>query len=139
MDRSIIDMADFILNETFKNQSYRNLPPRDGSILLNGWSDDEAFYVEAQLPGFSSETIDLCLTGKELSIKATVENDESDEIEEQDYIIRERPFGSWERTLTFGDDINEAKIEATCTNGLLKIRLPKAESAKPRQIAITTN
>lgn len=135
--RNLMNLTDFILNDTFSNlwspvrqsQGKRELP-------LKGWSDKEAYYVEAQLPGLSEESIDISVSNRKLSIKATINDDSATE---ESYIIRERPTGKLEQVLTLGDAIDSEKIEARYHNGVLKIRLPKAEEVKTRKITINTD
>ena len=136
MDREFMNVANFLLSETPGNQwlALRNILSEE-KILLNGWSDEEAYFVEAQLPGLSEEAIDISIRGKELAIRATIDEDTT---EEKNYIIKERPAGSVERIITLTDDMDATKIEATYVNGILKIKLPKVESAKVRKINVTT-
>lgn len=136
MNNDIIDIADFILNETFSNQcSPLKNEAKENKLLLNGWSNEEAYFVEAHLPGLKEESIDISVIGKELSIKATMTEDAS---KEKNYIIRERPVDTVERVITVTDDIDATKIKATYHNGILKIKLPKTESAKPRKVNVIT-
>ena len=91
MEKDMMNLADFIFNETFSSQrSTVSNDTKENNLLLNGWSDDEAYFVEAQLPGLVEESIDISVTGKELSIKAIMDENT---LTDRNYIIKERPTG----------------------------------------------
>ena len=100
---------------------------------LNVWEDGESFYVEAEVPGMTMEDLTVHLVGGELSITG-----ERKAVEGENQAIhrRERATGSFLRSITLPGDVNADKIEAVLKNGVLIITLPKATSAKARQISV---
>lgn len=102
--------------------------------LLNVWETDDALHVEAELPGFKMEDLDLQVVGNELTIKG-----ERRPVEESDKLVyhrQERVVGRFERTLRLPMEINADKVEASLQDGVLTVALPKAAAAKPRKIEV---
>ena len=119
------------------------MEPGNGSLLgvrafpaLNVWEDDECVFVEAELPGVAMEDIEINVVGGELSIKGTrrpFHNANGN----LTYHRQERAIGEFSRFLTLPDVIDSDKVEAVLKNGVLAIKLPKAETAKPRRIQVS--
>jgi HSP20 family protein len=102
--------------------------------LMNVTEDKENYYVRAELPEINSDELDISVTGDTLSIAG--ERRISEEKGDIKYHRREREAGKFSRILNLPTQINTAKAEAKCTDGLLYIVLPKAESAKQKQIVV---
>ncbi len=101
---------------------------------LNIWEDDEALYVEAELPGMALEDIEIYVTrDNQLTIRG---ERKAPQVEKGTWHRRERMFGSFTRVITLPVEVDAEKVEATLHNGLLRIRLPKAESARARKIPV---
>lgn len=100
---------------------------------VNAWEDAHNLYLEAELPGFKIEELDITFTGGELTIRGTRNETKP---EGATFYRRERPSGSFSRTLRVGTEVDASKISASLTNGVLTVTLPKAEAAKPRKIDV---
>lgn len=102
--------------------------------LLNLTEDKDHYYVRAELPGVKTENLEIHATGTTISIagerKIPVENSNAK------YHRREREAGKFSRVINLGKEINADKVEAELSNGILKVVLPKAEKAKPKQITV---
>ena len=94
----------------------------------------EKLTVRAELPGLKKEQIQLSL--KEGVLTVAGERKPEAPTDGTDHIRRERVFGQFSRTITLPFAVNEAAISAAYEDGILTITLPKAEEAKPRQIAV---
>lgn len=92
--------------------------------------DDDAYTVEARVPGLATEDIGVELEGRVLTIKGEHKR------EKAEYGREERASGKFSRSFTFKHPLKSDAIEAEVKDGILTIRLPKAEEAKPRKIAI---
>ena len=101
--------------------------------LINAFKDGDDFVVVAELPGVKKEDLDIQVRGDTLRIqgKKTISYDENASIHR-----RERAAGQFDRTLSLPEDIDAAKVSAEYRDGVLTLRLPRAESAKPRTVAI---
>ena len=96
---------------------------------------NDALKVEMELPGVKSEQLDISVAGGELSVKVNA----PDEVQEGvTYHRRERPVGSFSRIVRLPVEVNADRVEADLRDGVLTITLPKAESAKPRKINVTS-
>lgn len=98
--------------------------------------NDDEIVLEAELPGMKKEEIDVQLNGDTLTLRGErrIERAEKDER----YHRIERQYGAWQRSFQIEVPIDAAKISADYNDGVLCVRLPKAENVKPRQIVITT-
>ena len=103
---------------------------------LNLYETDDAYLVAAEVPGMDPSALDLSLTGESLTIRGERKRPEG--VAEERYRRQERPFGRWSRSLTLPGRIDDARVAAHYTHGVLMITLPKAEEARSRQIAVTT-
>lgn len=86
----------------------------------------------ATVPGLKPEDVEITFEGDLLSIKGELPAP----LENVDYVMRERRFGRFSRSLTFSVPVNSEGIEATFENGLLTIVVPKAEAVKPKTIKV---
>jgi HSP20 family protein len=90
--------------------------------------------VTAVLPGIAPEDVDITMTGQSLTLRGEFKTDES--VDREQYLYRERRFGTFSRSLQLPVRVEGDRAEATFTNGILTLRIPKAEEVKPRQIRI---
>jgi HSP20 family protein len=107
-----------------------------GYVPLDVSETDEAFEVEAALPGVKPEDVEVQVHGDTVTIKG--EAREVAEEEEKDWLRRERRYGVFARSFTLPTDIDAEKATAEFENGLLKLRLPKSEAARPKTIKVST-
>ena len=103
--------------------------------LLNLTQDKDHYYVRAELPGMKAEDLDIQIVDKTLTISG--ERKISAEGEKVRYHRREREAGRFSRAIGLPGEINSDRIEAQMRDGFLSVTIPKAEAAKPKQIAIT--
>jgi HSP20 family protein len=102
--------------------------------LLNVTEDPDNYYVRAELPGLKAEELDISVTGNRLGLSG--ERKIAAEAEEAKYHRREREGGKFSRVIELPEHVDSDKAAARMANGVLTITLPKAESAKPRQIKV---
>ena len=98
------------------------------------WEDKDNVYVEADIPGFDQKDIHLDLKGDSLIISAKKE--ETKEEKKKNYYYSERYQGSFYRGITLPGNVDQSSVKATYKNGVLKVKLPKKEEAKNREIKI---
>jgi len=102
--------------------------------LINLTEDKDAYFIRAELPGMKADEIELSVTGDSVTISG--ERKIVNEDKNAKYHRRERESGKFNRILNLPGQVDVNKAEASNVNGVLTIRLPKSEVAKPRQIAI---
>jgi HSP20 family protein len=99
------------------------------------YETDEAFVLEAELPGFTKEEVNIELHDNRLTLRG--ERKPATEVKEEQYRRRERAYGRFERTFLLPTMVDADKVTANFANGVLELRLPKSEAAKPKRIPIT--
>jgi HSP20 family protein len=113
--------------------------PRLGAVqrqpAVTVWETGEELVAEMEVPGLKSDQIDISVVGGELSVKIDRPDLEQPGVT---YHRRERPVGSFTRVVRLPVEVDAARVEADLRDGVLTIRLPKAASAKPRKIAVTS-
>jgi HSP20 family protein len=102
--------------------------------LINLTEDKEKYYLRAELPGIRGEDLDIQAMGNSLTISG--ERKIPAEAENVKYHRRERDAGRFSRIINMPGDIDSEKVEANLKDGILKVIVPKAEKAKPRQITV---
>lgn len=105
-------------------------------LAIDVTESNEEYVVVANLPGVNTDDIAINLNDNVLSVTAEVQ--ETQEEENTRVIMRERRFGKYSRSVRFPVAVNGESIEANYDNGVLTVRVPKAEEAKPRQILVNT-
>ncbi len=101
---------------------------------VNVWEDEAFYFVEAECPGCKIDSLDVSVRGEELTIKGTrtaADNPSNSQLHRS-----ERGTGAFSRTLMLPNEVEANKVEASLKHGVLTIKMPKAEAAKPRKIAI---
>lgn len=97
---------------------------------------DDEYIVEAFLPGVSAEDLDIQIESNIVTLKGEISIERK---EDDRYLLQERPSGMFQRSIELPDDVEADKVEAELKNGVLTLRLPKSELAKPRKIKISNN
>lgn len=108
---------------------------RSASIPLDVIEDADGYSVLAVLPGVAPESIEVRLAGQALSIAGELRLPEL--AEGSRYRLRELAGGRFERSLRLAYPVDADAVQANYSHGLLSLRLPKAESSKPRRIAVS--
>jgi HSP20 family protein len=108
---------------------------RPTAMLMDAWRDGDEFVVSFDLPGVSPDAIDLDVERNVLTVKA--ERRPAAVGENVEMQVAERPSGVFSRQLFLGDSLDTDHIQAGYESGVLTLRIPVAEQAKPRKIAIS--
>src|SRR5215212_6125451 len=95
--------------------------------------DADHIYVEAELPGFKKDDVDITLENQTLTISA--ERKETQE-KKGDYLLNERRYQRFLRSFTLPPTVDEKKVDAKLIDGVLNITLNKREETKPRKIQV---
>ena len=96
---------------------------------------EKGYKVVAELPGMDEKNIEVKITNGMLTIKG--EKQEEKEEEKQDYYLRERSFGSFERTFPVPDGVELDQVDASFKKGVLTVTLPKTAGAQKTEKKIT--
>jgi len=101
--------------------------------LVDISEDDSGITLIADLPGASRETLSLDVHGDTLTIEAPITLEESEELKA---VYAEVRSGRYRRSFTLSRELDSSHIDATLKDGVLTLRLPKLEQAKPRRIEV---
>ena len=101
---------------------------------VNVHEDKDHLTIEAQLPGVSMEDVNLSVTNHTLQLRGERKQEQDKHVE--GYHIREAEYGAFSRVFTLPAYVDPNRAEASFSNGVLSIRLPKEEKAKVRNIQI---
>ena len=116
---------------------YRRLARRwnssnERALGVNIREEDDAYVLSALVPGLKAEDLNIQVLEDVLRIEGEYKADETE------YLMQELPHGSFNRTLRLPAVIDADHVEAKITDGVLTLTLPKAESARPKKIKITS-
>ena len=106
---------------------------RPAAMPMDAYRDGEQYVVHFDLPGVDPASVDLNVERNVLTVKAERTHSYGEDVELQ---VAERPRGVFSRQLFLGDTLDSDRIEATYDAGVLTVRIPIAEKAKPRKIEI---
>ncbi|WP_324784085.1 Hsp20/alpha crystallin family protein [Streptomyces sp. H51] len=107
---------------------------RPAAMVMEAYRAGDDFIVHFDLPGIDPESIELDVERNVLNVRA---ERKSPAPEGAELIVAERPTGSFTRQLFLGDTLDTERIDASYEAGVLTLRIPVAEQAKPRRIQIT--
>ena len=96
---------------------------------------DDAYILEAELPGYKQEDVNVHVEKHVLRISSSKQTCE-EEKEGRRSLVKERCFQSFERAFTLPEDVTEEGIEGEFADGILKITLPKQEVEQPKKIEV---
>ncbi|MBW8825626.1 MAG: Hsp20/alpha crystallin family protein [Acidobacteria bacterium] len=111
-------------------------PARPSAMPMDAYRDGEQFVVQFDLPGVDSSSIDLTVEKNVLTVHAQRRRSAPENVE---LLAGERPHGAFSRQLFLGDSLDTDRIEAAYVDGVLTVRLPVAEKAKPRRVPISAS
>jgi len=102
--------------------------------LINVYEDKDNLVVSAELPGATKEKVSITFSDGVLTIAGRQESPAG--VKNMSAVRRERTEGDFEKTVTIPTKIDQERINASFSNGILIVTLPKAEEAKPKTITI---
>ena len=115
-------------------QQFLGTAARPAVMPMDAWRTGDEFLVEFDLPGVDPASVELDVERNVLTVKAQRPVNEGT----AEMVAAERPRGVFSRQLILGDNLDTEHIQAGYRNGVLSLRIPVAEKAKPRRIQIAT-
>jgi len=100
---------------------------------MDAWRDGDQFVVEFDLPGIDEQSLDLDIERNVVTVRA----ERPDVDPSREMVATERARGVFSRQLVLGDNLDTDHIDARYDAGVLRLRIPVAEKAKPRKIAVS--
>lgn len=130
-----LDWTDRLLNELPPSRLFSNFGESGDLMPAFDISEaDDHFVVRADLPGIDAKDLDINLSGNVLSISG--EKKREQEQKDESYYSVERQFGCFCRTFTLPSEVKQDGIEAIYKDGVLRLTVPKVESAKRKRIEV---
>jgi len=122
-----------LFDETIRSFDMPSMFRRTASWPSVEISETEKEYrVSADVPGLEEKDVEVLFSDGVLTIRG----EKKSEVEDKERQFNERFYGSFERQIPFGDEIEEDKVEASFKNGVLTVKLPYREEARPRTINV---
>ena len=106
---------------------------RPAVMHVDAERNGDDFFVYFDLPGVDPDSIELTVERNVLSVRAQRQRQQKEGVES---VIAERPMGTFSRQLFLGDTLDTEKLDASYDSGVLTLRIPVSDRAKPRRIAI---
>jgi HSP20 family protein len=131
---SLRDAMNSLLQDSFVRPNGLSAPTAPAALPLDVSETEDAFVVKASLPGIKPEDVEITVQGDTLTIRG--ESQAEDEKKGEHWHLRERRFGSYQRSVSLATPVNSDRAQASYEHGVLTLTLPKSEAAKPRQIKI---
>ena len=133
---SVRQALDRLMEEAFRPLRAWTAPTGEFLAPMDIYQRPDALVVKVDLPGVKPEDVEITIQGNTLSVRGEVKQEE--EVKGEDYLVQERRYGSFVRSVTLPEGLAPDKAEASFENGVLTITIPKAEEAKPRTVRIKT-
>lgn len=102
------------------------------SLLIDVYATDEELVVTVAVPGVDPDAVDVTIEGDTLTIKGEMKGP----LDNVDYLVQERTYGRFNRSLRLNIPVEADKAEATFDSGVLTLVIPKQEEIKPRTIKV---
>jgi len=128
---SLRHAMDRLLEESFNDNN-----PADREMLLavDVKASDDTFVIKALVPGLESEDLSIEILNNTVTLRGEFKGEA--ESEHNGFLVSELPTGRFTRTLTLPTALDPNHAEATIKNGVLVLRIPKAEAARPKTIKV---
>jgi HSP20 family protein len=128
------------MNRMF-NQFFRGGTGEEAGWGVSTWAPpvdiyetDDALILKAELPGVSKDDVSVEIHQNTLILRGQRKHEA--EVKEDRYHRVERAYGTFQRSFVLPTQVNQEKVQATYKDGVLELRLPKSEAAKPKRVAI---
>ena len=132
---SLRDAMNSLLQESFVRPGGLQGQDGHGTLPLDVVEMEDEFVVKASLPGVKPEDVQITVHGDTLTIRG--ESKAEQEKKGEQWHLRERRFGSFQRSVALSTPVDSDRAQAHYEHGVLTLTLPKSEAAKPRQIKVT--
>ena len=126
---------DTLMNRLFNGRENTGFAPYGVDVR----EDPDHIYVDAELPGFSKDDVDITLENSTLTISAERKTEQKNENKPggDEYLLNERRYTRFLRSFTLPPTVNESTVKASLDSGVLHITLDKREETKPRKIKVS--
>jgi HSP20 family protein len=132
---SLRNAMDRLFEDSFVTPHFGWIAPAGAAgMAIDVYETKDEVVVKAALPGVKPEQVEVTITGDALTIRG--ESEEKQETREENYIRKERRYGTFARSVTLPAGLTADKAEAIFENGVLTLKIPKSEEVKPKSIKV---
>jgi HSP20 family protein len=132
--RNIQEQMNRLLDLTWNREPGEELREGIWQPPVDIFEDENSVVIKAELPGIDQKDIEVRIEDNTLTIRGERRHDE--EIRKENYHRVERYYGSFQRSFSLPQVVDQEKVKATSEKGVLTITLPKREETKPKQISV---
>jgi HSP20 family protein len=122
------------MQEDWSNNVDEQTDDAEGQLTIDVYQTDTEIVIKSTIAGVKPEDLDVSISNDMITIKGDRKNEEV--VEDNSYYYRECYWGSFSRSVVLPMDVLADKIDATLKNGILTIRLPKADVTKTKKIQV---
>jgi HSP20 family protein len=126
------EAMDRLMEDGYSTRQQADNRDRRFRLPIDAYVTAEDIVVVANMPGIKPEDVEIILEGDTLTIRA----ERPAPLQNVNYVIQERTYGTFQRTLNINVPVDAEKAEAKFENGMLTLTVPKAEAARPKQIHV---
>jgi HSP20 family protein len=136
---SLREAMDRLFEESFLRPGFFGNGESGAAMLpMDMYETENEVVVKAAVPGATPEDIEVTVTGDLLTIKGEFKSESEEKDEKRNWHRQERRYGSFSRQVTLPAGVNTDACQADFENGVLTLKLPKAEEAKVKRVQITS-
>ena len=125
---------DRLIDESFVRPFGSPMLTAGYGVALDVQTDKDEYVLRANVPGLKPEDLHVEVVDNTVTIRGEIK--EESKTEQDNFLLQERRYGQFSRSVTLPTPLDPGKAEATIENGVLVLRLPKAEEAKPKMITV---
>jgi HSP20 family protein len=108
---------------------------REMTLAVDVTTDDDSYTINAFVPGLDAEGLDIEVLNNTVTIRGEFKDEKG---EDTKYLINELPSGAFNRTVSLPTTLDASKAEANIKNGILVLKVPKAEAHRPKTIKVAS-
>jgi HSP20 family protein len=124
---------DRLFDETYGRAGYEWRGRERPEVLpIDAYSTENELVIKASVPGAAPDDVEITIEGETLTIRGRI----PEPLENVDYVIQERRYGPFTRTLTLNVPVQAEKAEAAFEDGVLTVTIPKTEEVRPKVIQV---
>lgn len=130
----LTEIMDRLFDEAF-SRTWGSFPTVEGfSIPVDIQAKDDEYIIYANVPGLRAEDLNVEVLGNSVTLRGEIFAPAAEE--KNGWLLQERVVGKFSRSFTLPAELDNTKAEANLENGVLTLRLPKAEAARPKAIKV---
>jgi HSP20 family protein len=123
------------MNHWFEDSMTDHTSEREMLLAVDVKAGEDAYDITSLVPGLTAEDLDIEVLNDTVTIRGEFKSTDGDQVK---YLVSELPQGRFSRVVTLPTTVDAEHVEASIKNGVLSLRIPKAEEDRPKAIKITT-